>query len=222
MMLEELMAGTLSRTGRSLPDDELPPVDWTAKWQESREESSEALIRACGIPARYDGIKLSETIIAGHEAGMWAKLAEGTGLWLTGPAGTGKTTVAAAIAREAVRLGWSVRFANAVDMYQSLRDSYNGTGEAKAMARYTAPRLLVIDDLGKGKPTAWVAEKLYSIVNSRWDAGVPTIVTTQYSEDELARSLTVDGDTNTAQAILSRIVGSTVRIVFKGEDRRLG
>lgn len=200
--------------------DELPPVDWVAIWRESR-EPSDALLRACGIPARYDGISLGDTIMAGHEAGMWSKLTEGTGLWLAGPAGTGKTTVAAAIARDAVRMGWSVRFANAVDIFQSLRDSYDGTGEAKVMARYTAPRLLVIDDLGKGKPSAWVAEKLYSIVNTRWDAAVPTIVTTQYQEDELARSLTVDGDANTAQAILSRLVGSTVRVSFRGADRRL-
>ena len=177
-------------------------------------------MRACGIPARYDGLTLKDTRFSGHVVGMWTKLTEGTGFWFTGPTGTGKTATAAVIAREAVRLGWSVRFVNAVDMFQSLRDSYDGTGEAKVMGRYTAPRLLVIDDLGKGRPTAWVAEKLYAIVNSRWDAAVPTIVTTQYTEDEIARSLTVEDDSMTAQAILSRLVGSTVRVMFKGEDRR--
>jgi len=65
--------------------------------------------------------------------------------------------------------------------------------------------LLIIDDLGKEPATEWVISTLYGIVNERYERELPTIITTNYADEELARRLSRNGDTTTGEAILSRL-----------------
>lgn len=218
--MAQAMAGiTTPRT--CSPTCELEPVDWAAMWREDVERTAPARWRASGIPARYDGIGIDDTAFRGRSDGIWDALGTGVGMYIIGPVGVGKTAAAAAVARDAVARGWSVRFASAVEFYAELRGSYDdGTSEARIMSRYTDARLVVLDDLGKGKPTAWAVEKLFALVDGRYRAGLPLIVTTQYDEAALERLLTVDGDAETAQAIVSRVSGMTRRVRLSGDDRR--
>jgi len=45
-------------------------------------------------------------------------------------------------------------------------------------------KLLVLDDLGTQNATPWAREKLYQIINYRYESGMPTIITTsEHSKD---------------------------------------
>lgn len=53
------------------------------------------------------------------------------------------------------------------------------------MNLYSSVDLLVIDDLGKEKPTEWVLEKLFLIVNNRYNNYLPIVITTNYNRNQL-------------------------------------
>ena len=72
--------------------------------------------------------------------------------------------------------------------------------------------------LGKGEKTAWATDRLYTILNRRWNEGLPTIITSNYGLARLVSMLTADEET--AQAIASRVLGMCDGIEVGGEDRR--
>lgn len=106
-------------------------------------------------------------------------------LLLTGNKGTGKTHLAAAALWEAYVLhGVRGRFEVVPDLLARMRATYEQRDEDNApsiaqMGEWlqTVP-LLVLDDLGLGNESPWVVERLYLIVNARYNARRPTIVTT--------------------------------------------
>ena len=65
--------------------------------------------------------------------------------------------------------------------------------------------LLIIDDLGKEKVSEWTLEKLYYVINSRYEDCLPIVITTNYDPEKLVRRLTVKDNFETAEAIVSRI-----------------
>ena len=87
---------------------------------------------------------------------------------------------------------------------------------------YTDVPLLVIDDLGKEQPTEWAISRIYAIINARYEALMPTIITTNYSEAELLRRLTPkdSNDTTTADAAIDRLREMCAAIVTTGDSWR--
>jgi len=73
--------------------------------------------------------------------------------------------------------------------------------------------LLFLDDLGAEKMSEWVAEQFYLILNFRYEAKLPTIITSNYSLGELSERL---GD-----RIASRIAEMCDVVKIDGKDRRL-
>jgi DNA replication protein DnaC len=141
--------------------------------------------------------------------------------WLTlsGPHGVGKTHLAAAAANRALENGYPVFFAIVPDLLDHLRASFDpGRGESGYDELFeevrTAP-LLVLDDLGAQATSPWAAEKLYQIVNYRTLTGLPTIVTTSSTIEELAR---------THPRVVSRIGDARYGLVVRifGPHYRLG
>ncbi len=103
--------------------------------------------------------------------------------WLIfkGGYGCGKTHLAAAIANYRVNLGHPVLFINTPDLLDHLRAAYSPNAVAGYDERFDQVRnapLLVLDDLGTQSNTDWAQEKLYQIFNFRYNARMPTIVTT--------------------------------------------
>jgi DNA replication protein DnaC len=102
-------------------------------------------------------------------------------LLLTGTYGCGKTHLAAAIANQCLALGKPVLFLNTPDLLDYLRETYAPSTTSTYSERFdeirTAP-LLVLDDLGTESPTNWAIEKLYQILNYRYNARLPTVITT--------------------------------------------
>ena len=103
--------------------------------------------------------------------------------WLifTGPNGTGKTHLAAAIANHCVDSSRIVFFSHAPDLLDHLRSSFGPASETSYSDLFEQVRstpLLVLDGLGSQSATPWAEEKLRQIINHRFNAELPTIVTT--------------------------------------------
>lgn len=103
--------------------------------------------------------------------------------WLIfkGGYGCGKTHLAAAIANQRLNMGHPVLFINTPDLLDHLRAAYRPGAETGYDERFEQVRnapMLVLDDLGAQSNTDWAQEKLYQIFNHRYNARLPTIVTT--------------------------------------------
>lgn len=146
------------------------------------------------------------------------------GLYIFGPKGTGKTTRACSILKAYVsrnqRDGWvSAKFISVPDWLASMRGNW-GHEEEDAFQRAAGCKLLVLDDLGKGKPTEWAMERLFRLIDRRYNDMRPTIYTSQHSLDQLGGKCATNGDVETAEAIVSRIYATCEAIEYSGADLR--
>lgn len=106
----------------------------------------------------------------------------------TGTYGCGKTHLAAAIANHRVGQGLPVLFVVVPDLLDYLRASYAPNSPTTYDERFNQVRdveLLILDDLGTQHATPWAAEKLYQLLNYRYNAELPTVITTNQSPDAM-------------------------------------
>ncbi|MHB0857524.1 MAG: ATP-binding protein [Anaerolineae bacterium] len=109
-------------------------------------------------------------------------------LVLSGPYGCGKTHLAAAIANHRVQGGLPALFVVAPDLLDYLRAAYAPNSPATYDQRFEEIRnieFLVLDDLGTQNTTPWAAEKLYQLLNHRYNAALPTVITTNQLLEEM-------------------------------------
>lgn len=150
----------------------------------------------------------------------------GKGLFYSGSTGSGKTHLAIATLRALTEKKVSTLAVRASDLFNRLRESYNDTSGMKhreLMTLYTQVEVLMIDDLGKTKPTEWTQEKLFQIIDVRANHNLPVFITCNYTDDELIERLIPQqtGDRKTAEAIISRLRGNTRPTVMNTSDYRL-
>jgi DNA replication protein DnaC len=140
---------------------------------------------------------------AHDEARAFAENPDGW-LVLKGGYGCGKTHLAAAIANACVERGQPVLFITVPDLLDHLRATFSPSRregptppfEARFNEIRTAP-VLILDDLGTESSTSWAQEKLYQILNYRYNARLATVVTTNHELEDIAlrlRSRIVDPD----------------------------
>lgn len=113
---------------------------------------------------------------------------EDRGLILRGVTGAGKTHLAIAILRAVIDRGFSGLYYNVNDLLSELRSSYSANTdltEGNLLEDVNKADLLVFDDLGAESPTDWVCDRLYLIINRRYEVARPTIITTNCSDGEL-------------------------------------
>lgn len=104
-------------------------------------------------------------------------------LVLSGGYGAGKTHLAAAIASERLAVGQSVFFSITPDLLDHLRATFAPTSETPYDELFDKVReagLLALDDLGAENGTAWATEKLFQIINYRYNYRMPTVITTNH------------------------------------------
>ncbi len=109
-------------------------------------------------------------------------------LLLRGSYGCGKTHLAAAIVNERLRRGQPALFVVLPDLLDELRATFAPDSADSYEDRFEAVRdipVLVLDDLGAQAPTAWAAEKLYQLLNHRYNCRLPTVVTTNCRLEDL-------------------------------------
>jgi DNA replication protein DnaC len=103
-------------------------------------------------------------------------------LVLVGDYGCGKTHLAAAIANYALyHKQMSPIFAVVPDLLDYLRTTFDPDSDASYDERFSAFRgadLLILDDLGTENATPWAREKLFQIINQRYNERAPMVVTT--------------------------------------------
>ena len=130
-------------------------------------------------------------------------------LILKGGYGCGKTHLAAAIANYRIAHGQPVLFVVVPDLLDHLRATYAPTSQVSYDEQFekvrTAP-LLILDDLGTQSSTPWAQEKLYQLLNYRYNARLPTVITTNRELEEIdlrLRSRLVDPDLSEIVTILA-------------------
>ena len=101
-------------------------------------------------------------------------------LALAGPSGCGKTHLAAAVTHRIVEAGTPALFMVAPDLLDHLRAAYAPNSEADYDLLFDQVRnapVLVLDGLGAQVSTPWAQEKLFQVLNHRYNLELPTVVT---------------------------------------------
>lgn len=142
-------------------------------------------------------------------------------LYLYGAPGTGKTFLATLIAQSFD----DVIFGDVPSLLDEIKRTFDGGHESpqEIIGRYGSCELLILDDIGTGKVSDWSVGVLYQIINARYNAKKPLIVTSNYDLAGLEERLATSGDDVTAQRIVSRLGEKVVAetVAFLGyEDRR--
>ncbi len=121
--------------------------------------------------------------------------------WLVfiGKNGCGKTHLAAAIANRCLARGSLVLFCTVIELLDHLRATFVPTSTEvydQLFAKMREAELLVLDDLGAQQSSPWANEKLFQLLNYRYNSRIPTIITTNniglQAIDERIRSRLVD------------------------------
>jgi DNA replication protein DnaC len=142
-------------------------------------------------------------------------LESGANLIITGPVGVGKTGLAIGALWELQvydpqgRGPSPMRFAGVPALLDALRPD-SGDGHSMRECQWAA--CLVLDDLGASRGTEWEQERLYVLINARYEAQKPTIVTTNVGVRELAESL--------GERTISRLTELASVVVADGSDLR--
>ncbi len=138
----------------------------------------------------------------------FAKLPEGW-LVLMGGTGCGKTHLAAAIVNHHYQARKPALFVVVPDLLDHLRSAFNPESKVsydRLFERVKTAPMLVLDDFGEQTTTPWAREKLYQVINYRYNARLATIITTRYSLEEILEQVEV--------AISSRLVDHKISTPF--------
>ena len=131
---------------------------------------------------------------------------QGNGILLMGPSGTGKTHLACSIAN-GLKGTHSVAFACFPILLEKMRTGFANIDEL------LSADLLVLDDVGSVRETAWTTERMLLIVDGRLTNSKPTVFTSNYELD--------DFEARVGMRVASRIIGTSLHVFLRGADWRL-
>jgi DNA replication protein DnaC len=185
------------------------------------------LLSGARIPSRYKSCSLQSfdinaPSVAAKDQLLQAKslsqryvdhfVAEGgnfaeTGLIFIGPPGVGKTHLAVAVLKELIGRyrvqGLFVDFTSLIHEIQATFDPGSPDSKRDLLDPVVDAEVLVLDELGAQKPSPWVNEILYLVMNSRYTKRLPTIFTTNYRLEGPATAIPGNLDRSPAPASYS-------------------
>lgn len=139
------------------------------------------------------------------------------GLFIHGPCGTGKTYALYAMAKTFIANDYKVLVHNCPQLLEEMKAEFDMTSDPYYVPLYKKltefEGVLMIDDIGAEKSSDWSIEKIYNIINQRYENMLTTVVTSNFSPKELKGMI---GD-----RIVSRMVEMCFLIKLEGNDKRL-
>lgn len=135
---------------------------------------------------------------------------------LIGQAGVGKSHLAQAFGHRACRLGHSVVYVGASEMFKQLHAARGDGTYERRLLRFTSAELLIIDDLGLRSLRGEEPLDLYEVIRQRYERGA-TIITSNRDDQELAQLF---GDPLLASAAMDRLLHHAHILVIEGESYR--
>jgi len=154
----------------------------------------ETLFKLADIPIRHQRCRSLE------RGGAWGatfdrvrvKIADGVLIALVGNRGSGKTQMGVELIREALATGLSCRFASATKFFMEIKATYRRDAtdtEEKVLRRFTSPRLLVLDEIGRRGETDWENRLLFELLNDRYNDCRSTILISNHDVEGFAASM---------------------------------
>lgn len=140
------------------------------------------------------------------------------GFLFWGDVGTGKSYAAGCIANALIEKGVSVLVTSLVKLIEEMSAfDKNGHSEDvdRIMKQLCSVRLLILDELGAERYTKWTMEKIYQIIDARYNADLPVIVTTNLTLNELKGEQGMD-----KKRVYSRILEKCYPLCWYGESWR--
>ena len=138
---------------------------------------------------------------------------DGKGLLLYGGVGTGKTYIACMIANALIDKGYPVLVTNFARVLSTLQGTFDKQEYLDSLNQF---KLLIIDDLGIERDTGYAKEQVFNIIDSRYRAGLPMIITTNLTMQKLATESELAD-----KRVYDRILERCYPVEVAGESRRM-
>lgn len=170
------------------------------------------------LPEAREKAKMAKLLCANYVRDFLQIRPEGKGLYLySRTKGSGKTRMAAGIANDIIKkYRISVKFTSALQILGEIKNSWHqdtrdGDGEQRFIQDVIRVPVLVIDDIGVEKSTAWVDEKFYEILDGRTVHKQVTIFTSNCQMEALKLD----------ERTVSRIIKMALPVPFPDESVRI-
>ena len=155
--------------------------------------------------------KFAKAAVIGYTKNLKKNLECGCGLTLWGSVGVGKTHLVVAVLMAAQEQGFSLFFATEDGIFDQFKADWDEPQEEiQFLQRLQRVRFLAIDDMGIRRPSDYVSDRYEAIINTRYANGLPTIITTNRTPEQLAHAY---------ERQMSRLSGNMV-LKMVGPDMR--
>lgn len=200
---------------------EIEKEEQQRKEAEERHKKEKLLSRSFSEPAyrnftfEKDDLKNpKETHILKRYADRFREIKQsGQGLLLYGNIGTGKTFLSACVANQLIDEGFRVHMTTLPRIIAKIqKETFE---KSDTIADLTECDLLIIDDLGVERQTEYMQEQVFEIIDARYRAKKPMLVSTNLSAKEMNSPAGI-----MAERIYDRILERCYPVCFEGENRR--